>query len=397
MESLANPKIKSKFGSFTGLIISLLIGFFIYFSLLNINIVSTWLDYNTIVENAGKNLFYKIIWYIMNFSEAQFYAGVFASVGVILGGFIAWRLDLKDSKYAGFSISYGSNLWPWIIGSQLLTLFISIFLLNNTKYFNSGEFGWLPTFVMVVGAPPSIVLLYGPGLVTLLTASVLGAFIGFPVAFWIMTNIIPIIGVPGVVSNVFTMAITGVIIAGICNSLPWMKKVPSKPIKRRLQKNDSTDAMEKPSWFVRRVFADFSEAQFYGNEIAGALIIVGAIVDWILNSGHGAYASGLVPAIILSQIVGSAVGVYLYFNKYVENGWYATYVPVVSVGPACVLMFGGSIPIAVLAGVFGGIIGPPLAEYFASKLPANYHGTIANVTSMGVTTIVVSMALKVLF
>ena len=108
------------------------------------------------------------------------------------------------------------------------------------------------------------------------------------------------------------------------------------------------------------------------------------------------FRSGAIPAIILSQFIGSAVGVFLYFNKYVEKGWYGTYVPVVSVGPACVLMFGSSIGVATIAGILGGIIGPPLAEYVSDKLPEGYHPTIGNVTSMGITTIVVSMIIKVL-
>ena len=56
-----------------------------------------------------------------------------------------------------------------------------------------------------------------------------------------------------------------------------------------------------------------------------------------------------------------------------EKGWYGTYVPVVSVGPACVLMFGSTIPVAITAGILGGIIGPALAEYFCDKLPEDYH------------------------
>ncbi|MBU5436906.1 hypothetical protein KQI42_02730 [Tissierella sp. MSJ-40] len=398
MESFRKNKQDHKLGSLAGLIITLAIGFGIYFILNSIKVTSNWLDYNTIVSNAGNNTFYKFIWYIMNFTEPQFYAGVFASIGIVLGGFIAWRLDVKDSSLAGFNVSYGSNLWPWVLASQLLSLFIAIFVLNYTKFFNGGEYTWLPTFVMVVGAPPAIMLLYGPNIKALLTGSILGGIIGFPVAFWITNNIIPVLEVPGVVSNVFTMALTGIIICGICKALPWMKKMPSKAINRKAKsEEDIMKEMGKPSWFVRRVFADFSEAQFYGNEIAGLFVIIGAIIDWFLNIGHGAYGSGTIPAIILSQIIGSAVGVFLYFDKYVEKGWYGTYVPVVSVGPACVLMFGGSIGVAATAGILGGIIGAPLAEYFCDKLPEGYHPTIGNVTSMGVTTIVVSMIIKALF
>ncbi len=396
MKDIKTQKGKHSTGPLSGLIISLGIGFLIYFILNNINVVSNWLDYNTIVANAGHNILYKFIWYIMNFTEPQFYAGFFASLGIIIGGFIAWRLDVKNSKYRGFDISYGSNQWPWVLAAQLLSLFIAIFVLNYTRFFDTGEYTWLPTFITVVGIPPAIMLLYGPSFKALFTGSILGGIMSFPVAMWINDYVIPVLDVPGVVSNVFTMAITGVLVCAVCKALPWMEKVPAKPHNREEKSKEAIlKEMEKPLWSVRRVLADFSEAQFYGNEIAGILVILGASLDWILNVNHGAYASGAIPAIILSQFIGSAVGVFLYFDKYVEKGWYGTYVPVVSVGPACVLMFGSSIGIAATAGILGGIIGPALAEYFCDKLPEGYHPTIGNVTSMGVTTIIVSVIIKV--
>lgn len=386
-------------GSFVGFIATLAIGFILFFIMTSFKNVGGWLPYDVIVANADKNLFYKAIWSLMNFTEAEFYAGVFASVGVILGGFIAWRLDVKKSKLAGFNVCYGTNMWPWVFSSQILSLAIAVFVLNYTRFFNNGEYTWLPTFITVVGVPPAIMLIYGPSYKSLFTGSILGGIMSFPIAFWIMTNIIPVLKVPGVVSNVATMAITGIVIFAICQVLPWMKKTPFKLIENpsnNMTKEETAKAMSKPSWFIRRVFADFSEAQFYGNEIAGICVITGAILDWLLSSKHGAYGSGMVPAIILSQIVGSSVGVFLYYNKYFESGWYATYVPVVSVGPACVLMFGGSIPVAVFAGVLGGIIGAPLADYFIKKLPDGFHPTIGNVTSMAVTTTIVSVIMKVL-
>ncbi|MSU01198.1 hypothetical protein [Tissierella pigra] len=397
MEDMKTNKKQYKTGSLPGFIISIGIGLLIYLVLSGMTFQTNWLDYNTIVTNADSNIFYKFIWYIMNFTEAQFYAGVFASLGLILGGIVAWRLDVKNSKLAGFNVCYGSNLFPWVLASQLLSLFIAIFILKYTSLFGNGEYTWLPTFITVVGAPPAIMLLYGPSIKALLTGSILGGIMGFPVAFWISNNIIPVLEVPGVVSNVFTMTITGLIVCCIAKALPWMEKVPAKPLNRPVKSEKETlEEMEKPLWTVRRVLADFSEAPFYGNEIAGLFVILGACLDWVLNANHGAYASGAIPAIILSQFVGSAVGVFLYFNKYVEKGWYGTYVPVVSVGPACVLMFGATIPVAITAGILGGIIGPALAEYFCDKLPEDYHPTIGNVTSMGVTTIVVSMIIKVL-
>lgn len=387
-------------GSHIGFLITIALAFALYFGLVNIKVVGQWFPYNEVVSNADSSIFYKFIWCIMNFTEAEFFAGVMASLGIIVGGFIAWRLDVKDSKYAGFNVCYGTNQFPWVFASQVLSVFIAVFVLNYTHLFAGGKYTWLPTFITIVGVPPAIMLLYGPSIKALFTGSILGGLLSFPIAFWIMTKIIPVLNVPGVVSNVLTMAITGIVVIEICEALPWMEKKPCKPIKRKkvsLSDEEKLKSMSKPTWFIRRVLADFSEAQFYGNEIPGLLAILGVSIDWILNSGHAAYGSGTVPAILLSQIIGSAVGVYIYFNKYYKTGWYATFVPVVSVGPACVLMFGASIPVAVLSGVLGAIIGPPLAEYLVKKLPSELHPTVGNVTSMAATTIIVSTVMAVIF
>jgi len=390
---------KGRFGSVAGLALAVGIGFAIYFILGAIGSGGSLLPYADVVVNADKNVFYKAVWFLMNFTEAEFYAGVFASGLMIVGGIIAWKLNASGSSKAGFNICYGTNMFPWVLASQLLSLGIAIFVLGYMGKFANGEFGWLPTFISVVGAPPAVMLLYGPSMAALLTGSILGGLICFPIGFWMMTAIIPVLGVPGVVGNVATMAITGIIINQVCHIVPWVKKVkyPTYASEAAATVSDEQKLreMSSPAWFIRRVLADFTEAQFYGNEIAGALVIAGVILDAVLT-GHAAYASGAVGAIVLSQFVGAGVGVYLYFNKYYTDGWYATFVPVVSIGPACVLMFGASIPVAVFAGVLGGIIGGPMAEYFVKKLPGHIHPTVGNVTSMAVGTAVVSIVMKVL-
>ena len=65
-------------------------------------------------------------------------------------------------------------------------------------------------------------------------------------------------------------------------------------------------------------------------------------------------------------------------------------------GPACVLMFGATIPVAVFAGVLGGVLGGPVAEFFGDKLPEGVHGTVANVTSMAICTIITAVVMQAL-
>lgn len=214
-----------------------------------------------------------------------------------------------------------------------------------------------------------------------------------------MNTLVPLFGIPGVVANVFTMALTGIIVMKVCHTLPWMKRVPLRTIEKgqsEMSTEEKARSIQTPQWFLRRVLADFTEAQFYGNEVAGIFLLVGVSLDWILNSQHPAYGSGTLPAMILSQFVAAAVGIWLYTEKYIEQGWYATFVPVVSVGPACVLVFGGTIPLALFSGVVGGIIGALVAGYLVGLLPEGIHPTVGNTASMGICTIVTAVVMQAL-
>lgn len=381
-----------KTGSFIGFVMTLVIAFLLYFIMKSAGSVNNILNYNNIISGMGSNIKSEIYWFLMNFTEAQFYAGVFASSGLIIGGFLAWRLDESKSKFAGFRISYGSRLWPWVISSQILSLFIGNILLNYTGLFLNPDYNWLPTFITVVSVAPSLMLLYGPGLKNLITASIIGGTICFPVGLWFMVNIVPIFDVHGVTGNVFTMALTGIIAMSIARVIPWVEKRSMPEFE-----NDQRESLSEKGnaiWFIRRVFADFTEAQFYGNEVAGVFMIAALIMGWFINTAHSGYGTGVVPAILLSQFVASSVGIYFYYHKYRDEGFYSTFVPVVSVGPACVLTFGGTIPVAIAAGIMGGLIGAPLAEFIIKKLPEDFHPFIGNVSSMGISTIVVTVIMQ---
>ena len=152
--------------------------------------------------------------------------------------------------------------------------------------------------------------------------------------------------------------------------LPWIAK-------RDIPQNRGTlspvEDVTTPLWFVRRVLAEFSEAPFYGNEVASLFIFAGLILGTILCPGHNVNGAGAaLPAIVLSQFTSAAVGVLLYASKFADGGWCATYVPVVSTGPACVLALGANIPVALVAGVLGGILERTIAELVASWLPQRH-------------------------
>jgi hypothetical protein len=71
-------------------------------------------------------------------------------------------------------------------------------------------------------------------------------------------------------------------------------------------------------------------------------------------------------------------------------------VPVVSVAPACVVTFSGSVQAIVAGAVLGALAGPPLAATIARRLPGDFHPFIGNVASMAICTAVIVPLLKLL-
>lgn len=276
--------------SFLGLMIISIVGLILYLLLSNIMIVTKWLPYESIVEGIMENnIISKFIWMIKDFSEGQFYGGLFASMSLIIGAIIAWRLDVKKSKYAGINISYGLNIWPWIFASQILTMLIAVFVLGYLSLLDNDTFSWLPTFLLLVGAPQAVLCVYGPSVKSLLTGSILGGLLTVPMANWINNYIIVPIGMPGTIANYFALAGSITITLQVCSLLPWMEKKSFNTIDYGPSPTEEEmyKTLKNPLWIIRRTLADFTDPLFYGNEIASFFLIVGAIIDWFLNSKHG--------------------------------------------------------------------------------------------------------------
>ena len=388
-----NAQTERKYGSPAGLGIIAAAGFLAYFilSMLEKSGGQAIPDYNGIVADIhGKGTFF---WFFMNFTEPNFFAGFASSLGVLIGACTAYFLAVKGSEKAGFEICYGAaNIWPWVFASQIIVLCLSMFVCNYMALFDRGN-TWIPTFIAIVNVPPALMLMYGPGIPQLITVCILGAFLCTPTAYWISNMVIAPWNIPNVVSNVGAMAIAGFTAASVCHLLPWMKKVPGKPLEKPI---GAVNDASSPSWFVRRTLADFSEPLFYGNEIAGLFMLIGVVLDTVLNPGLTGYGTKCAGALVLSELLASGIGIFLYADKWEKNGWCATYVPAVSVAPACVLMFGGTIPVAVFSALMGAVIGAPVADFVGGKLPDYVPGTVANVTSMALCTILTAITMQAL-
>src|SRR5690625_3902762 len=139
--------------------------------------ISVLFSYDKLEQFASSEFLYTLLWFLGDMTEPQFYKSFLGGVTLIIFALIAYLLDKRRSKYAGFSMSYGSGLWPWVFLAGAIGLAISIICYGHLI----GEHGWVPTFVPFVSIPGAIVLIYGGGWKNTRTGAILGGIIGFPI------------------------------------------------------------------------------------------------------------------------------------------------------------------------------------------------------------------------
>lgn len=99
------------------------------------------------------------------------------------------------------------------------------------------------------------------------------------------------------ISNLLSMSIAAFTIMAACNALPWMEKRPIEPI----PSNGVVEDVYSTKWFIRRVLSHYSEPQHCGNEIVSIFMLVGALIDWIINNQH-ALGGGILGAPIATSL-----------------------------------------------------------------------------------------------
>ncbi|VVN89956.1 hypothetical protein [Pseudomonas fluorescens] len=321
-------------------------------------------------------------WILGDISEVAFYKHELASLGLLGGAYLAWWASKHGKTWQGFSISYGTGLWPWLITSSLLGLLLSNLLWGWSVTAQT----WQPTFAAFVSLAAAMVLMFGGGWKVAINGAVLGALLVTPVCLLIVNFVCVPLGLPVVIGNVVGMAVGSVIAFVLCRRVPLLVRsdyiAPARP------------APAKPptygiAWSLRRVLADFSEAPFFGNELASLGLLAGVLLAYALNPVSPAYGSGLVLPLLGAQALTSLSGVVIWRKQWIKRGWYPTYVPLVSVVPAAVLTHGGSWTVIASSALLGALIAPPLACAIAARVPAHVHPYIGNVTSMALSTLMI--------
>lgn len=355
-------------------------------------------DAGTWMTRAVDEPLYKFWWAVGDLTEGAVYKSVPASIGIVLFGFIAHWLNKAKPNLRIIPISYGTGNYPWIALAAGVGLLVSSLL-----YSSQLTLGWIPTFLPGCTIPAALVVMYGGGPRVALTGGILSGIIQYPLAYVGMV-LSTKIGMPSLVLvTIIGMSLSGIIITEIFRLLPWTrgyvtgKTAPSVP--GYGEKSVSIPVEPTAGWVIRRTLADPTEVFFFGSELAGAGLLLGGLLSWVLNPAHNCYGVPyLFGAIVCGQLMGESLAAVLYYKKWKEFAFYPTYSVAIAVGVE-LLFFGTSLPLILICVVLSAILCPFLAGkawYFCvTKLP-RYPSMIGSVAGMGLGIAIVVCIVKLL-
>ncbi|WP_248798887.1 hypothetical protein [Pseudomonas sp. MWU13-2105] len=323
-------------------------------------------------------------WVLGDISEMAFYKHELASLGLLVGAGLAHWAHRRGKAWQGFAICYGSGLWPWLTGSALLGLLLS----NLLWGWSVPRYGWQPTFAAFVSVPAATVLLFGAGKRIAVSGAVMGALLVTPLCLLLVNFVCNPLDLPAVIGNVLGMAGGSIMAFTFYRRWPALVK-PEPPMMTAASVSAPKAGKHGLTWGMRRVLADFSEAPFFGNEWASLGLLLGVLLAYGLNPAGPVYGSDLLLPILAAQALASAIGVGVWRRQWIARGWYPTYIPIVSVAPAAVLVHGGGTLVVIASALLGALLAPPLAVALSRRVPGHMHPYIGNVLSMALSTVLI--------
>lgn len=344
-------------------------------------ICNQWPDYAQLTATLDQPLS-RLRWIVGDISEVAFYKHELPALGLLLGAALAHWASLRGYRWQGFAICYGTGLWPWVFISSLLGLLFSHLLWGWTL----ARGIWQPTFVAFVSLPAAMVLLFGGGRRVAINAALLGAVLVTPASLLLVNYLCYPLQLPVVIGNVAGMALASVVAFVLCRRFPVLVRGGRRPVTPAPLAIPPDYGIR---WTLRRVLADFSEAPFFGNELASLGLLLGALLAWLLAPAAPAYGTQLLPPIVAGQALASLLGVLIWRRQWMSRGWFPTYIPIVSIAPAAVLTLGGAWEVVIASAALGALITPPLAVAISQRLPAYMHPYIGNVLSMALGTLLI--------
>lgn len=247
-------------------------------------VANHWLDYGQLTATLEQPLS-RLRWIAGDISEVVFYKHELPALGLLIGACLAHWAGLRGYRWQGFAICYGSGLWPWVFVSSLFGLLLSHLLWGWTL--TAGI--WQPTFVAFVSLPAAMVLLYGGGWQVAISGAVLGAVLVTPASLLMVNYICYPLGLPAVVGNVSGMAVASILAFILCKRFPSLVRSVHFSAPRAQARQPDYGIL----WVMRRVLADFTEAPFFGNELASLGLLLGVGAAYVLAPGAPVYGSML--------------------------------------------------------------------------------------------------------
>lgn len=321
--------MRKRIAGATTLTIVLLVG--LYFAMMSLQgimggnqFLPSFSDMTT--SAADGNILSRMLWFLGDMTECNFYKSVPASIGILLLGIISYLMEKNGKAFLGVKALGGSGKFVQVLCTSLLSLIIS-----NFVYFDIGFKAtfWTPTFVPFVSSAASIILVFGMETRKLLTAGILAGFGTWPLCHFSQYITDPL-GLPGFSGSAVAMGISTLIMIELCRLMPWMKPQPAS------QSTDSPAQPPKPfegnALFIRRLLGDPGELMFWGTPLTTIGLWIGGILGWIMNPNSIMYATGRFPMLICAATATTAVAIFVYYPKYVKEGFAFTFVCPVVVG-----------------------------------------------------------------
>lgn len=321
-------------------------------------------------------------WALSALTEPPFSVVGGAGAGLVIGGWFAHLAHVDGRRWQGFLQACGTGVWPAVVAASALSLVLSALLWGWTL----ADGVWQPLFVPIASVAPAVVVLYGPRWRVVATASVLGAVLTPPAALAAVDLVCRPLSLPPVIGVTGGMAAGAAVAFLVCRLLPWLPPPWAWQAGSAPAAAPSSPPPRGAFWLLRRALADYSEAQFFGNEWASLAMLAGSAAVFALAPDSLSYGSGLFPAILGAQVLTSLIAVAVWRRRW-RTGFFPTFVPVVSTAPAAVLAYGGDVVPVLVVVVAGALIAPPLAAGISARLPRDFHPFIGNVASMALSTL----------
>lgn len=363
--------------------------------------------YEVFLSGGYDTVFGKILYILGNWTECHGLMCWLAGLVMILSG-VAVHAYLRANKdKEGIKMYPPAGPGGGYLG-MIASGFIGLIVANLVWGFEfdvAAGVTYIPVFIVCCAVPQAITLSYGNDWKVWVTAGVICGLLQYPLEK-VCFSAASMLGLPPLILfTVIVVGIGGIICFEIYKLCPWVKKFITNPETRKVTPYVQTDCAPKATsgWLTRRMFADWTEIMFFGNEWIGVATLIALLLSWFLNPWSTVYATpNLVPGMVAASFLASSLALFIYQPKYAERGFFNTFcVPTTAL---LIFLFYGmagvpaalSVPLVIIASVLIAFVAPlvcdRVAAFLGSILSKRYDAVVlavlVNAPSIGVTVFV---------